>query len=138
MCYSIIPNISKKLVVLGLVATLSSCASSSGLHLLARNGTVTYSDTSWCLPGRLKRVMRQVAHKYGNVTVHSTHRSWWHNLKVGGAKRSMHRRCRAADFSVDGNMKAAYRYISRHASVGGHKWYPSGHIHIDAGAKRSW
>jgi uncharacterized protein YcbK (DUF882 family) len=138
MLYSNIPHLSKKLVVLALVATLSSCASSSGLSPFARNGTVTYSDSSWCLPGRLKRVMRQVAYKYGNVSVHSTHRSWWHNLKVGGAKRSLHRRCRAADFSVDGNMKAAYKYISRHNSVGGHKWYPSGHIHIDAGAKRSW
>ena len=131
------PNRTKILVVLGLVAVLSSCAS-SGLSPFARNGTVTYNDASWCLPGRLKRVMRQVARRYGNVTVHSTHRTWWHNLKVGGAKRSLHRRCRAADFSVNGDMEAAYNYVSRHTSVGGHKWYRSGHIHIDVGAKRSW
>ena len=131
-------KISGKLVVLGLVAFLSACSSVSGLSPFARNGTVNYNDSSWCVPGRLKRVMRQVAHKYGDVTVHSTYRTWWHNIKVGGAKRSMHRKCRAIDFSINGNMEAAYRFVSRHPSVGGHKLYPSGHIHIDAGAKRSW
>lgn len=125
---------SKCIMVLGIVASITSCASIPGF----RKGTVTYNDSSWCLPARLKRVMREVAYKYGNVTVHSTHRTWWHNRKVGGAKRSMHRKCRAADFSVDGNMQAAFQYIDKHPSVGGRKRYTSGHIHIDSGAKRSW
>jgi len=129
---------SRNLTVFVLAAFLSSCSSVSALNPFARNGTVHYNDSSWCLPGRLKRVIRQVAHKYGDVTVHSTYRTWWQNMKIGGARRSMHRKCRAIDFSVNGNMEAAYHFVARHPSVGGHKLYKSGHIHIDAGAKRTW
>ncbi len=124
----------KCIMVLGLLISFTSCASLPGF----RKGAVTYNDPSWCLPARLKRVLRQVAYRYGNVTVHSTHRTWWHNYKVGGARRSLHRRCRAADFTLAGNMQAPYQYVSRHPSVGGRKRYSSGHIHIDVGAKRSW
>ncbi|MCP4185861.1 MAG: DUF882 domain-containing protein [Hyphomicrobiales bacterium] len=105
---------------------------------MGNRDTVHYQGPSWCVPWRLKRVLRKVARKYGNVTVHSTYRSWWHNRKVGGAPRSAHRRCKAVDFSVDGNMGEAYFFVSKHPSVGGHKRYNSGHIHIDTGRKRTW
>ena len=127
----------KKIIVLFLVASLASCSSLPGFGFFSK-GTVTYNGPSWCLPFRLKRVLRQVARKYGNVTVHSSYRTWWHNRKVGGAKKSMHRRCKAVDFSVDRNTGAAYRYVSKHRSVGGYKRYRSGHIHIDTGTKRTW
>ena len=130
-------NIGFKILVLVLVSSLASCSSLPGFSFFSK-GTVTYNGPSWCVPFRLKRVLRQVARKYGNVTVHSTYRTWWHNRKVGGASKSMHRRCKAVDFSVDRNMGAAYRYVRRHRSVGGHKRYRSGHIHIDTGAKRTW
>ncbi len=129
---------SSKLIVLVLIGSLTACSSLPGFNLFSGRGSVTYNGPSWCVPFRLKRVLRQVARKYGDVTVHSTYRTWWHNRKVGGASRSLHRRCRAVDFSVDGNMRAAYRYVRRHRSVGGHKRYRSGHIHIDAGVKRTW
>jgi hypothetical protein len=131
-------RIATNLVALILVASLAACSSLPGFNLFGGGGTVRYNGPSWCLPWRLKRVLRQVARKYGDVTVHSTYRSWWHNRKVGGARRSMHRRCKAADFTVNGNMRAAYRFVARHPSVGGYKRYASGHIHIDTGAKRTW
>jgi len=127
-----------RFVVLALVLSLAACSSLPGFNLFAGKGSVKYNGPSWCVPWRLKRVLRKVARKYGNVTVHSTYRTWWHNRKVGGAQHSMHRRCKAVDFSVDGSMAAAYRYVSRHPSVGGHKRYRSGHIHIDTGPKRTW
>jgi len=127
-----------RFVVLALVDRLTACSSLPGFNFFGGQGTVTYNATYWCLPWKLKRVLREVAYKYGDVTVHSTYRSWWHNRKVGGAKHSMHRRCKAADFTVNGNMTAVYRFVSRHPSVGGHKRYRSGHIHIDTGAKRTW
>ncbi len=131
-----LPSIGSKLVVLLLVASLVACSSLPGFGLFG--GKVAYDGPSWCVPFRLKRVLRKVARKYGDVTVHSTYRTWWHNRKVGGARKSMHRRCKAADFSVKGNMRAAYRYVKSHPSVGGHKLYRSGHIHIDTGTKRTW
>ncbi len=126
-----------KILVLVLVSSLTACSSLPSFGLFG-GGSVTYNAPSWCVPFRLKRVLRQVARRYGNVTVHSTYRTWWHNRKVGGASKSMHRRCKAVDFSVSKNMSAAYRYVARHRSVGGHKRYRSGHIHIDTGAKRTW
>ncbi len=134
----IIQSLATKFAVLALVLSLAACSSLPGLNLFGGSGVVNYQEPSWCVPWRLKRVLRRVASKYGNVTVHSTYRTWWHNRKVGGARRSKHRLCMAVDFSVDGNMAAAYRYVSRHPSVGGYKRYKSGHIHIDTGAKRTW
>ncbi len=133
-----VARIGSNLAVLLLIASLAACSSLPGYNLFAGKGRVIYNASSWCVPFRLKRVLRGVARKYGTVTVHSTYRTWWHNRKVGGARRSMHRRCKAVDFSVNGNMRAAYRYVKRHRSVGGYKRYSSGHIHIDTGSKRTW
>ncbi len=125
-------------MVVLLSASLAACSSLPGFGLFAGKGRVSYDAPSWCLPLRLKRALRKVARKYGNVRVHSTYRTWWKNRNVGGARKSMHRRCKAVDFSVDGDMRAAYRYVKSLRGVGGHKLYRSGHIHIDAGAKRTW
>ncbi len=127
-----------KIIVLFMVAVLAGCASLPGYNLFGGKGTVTFKAPSWCVPFRLKRVLRQVAYKYGDVTVYSTYRSWWKNRKVGGAQRSLHRRCKAVDFVVDGNMSAVLRFVRKSRSVGGYKRYSSGHIHIDTGSKRTW
>jgi len=131
-------GLGSKVIVLFMVAVLTGCASLPGANFFGGKGTVTYKAPSWCVPFRLKRVLRQVAYKYGDVTVYSTYRSWWKNRKVGGAERSLHRRCKAVDFVVDGNMGAVLRYVRKSRSVGGYKRYSSGHIHIDTGAKRTW
>lgn len=125
-------------IILVACFAVSSCASMPILYKIGGKGEVRYQKVSWCVPGRLKRVLRRVAHRYGDVTVFSTFRSPWHNWRVGGAKKSYHRTCRAVDFKVNANMAEVYAYVKRQPEVGGHKRYRSGHIHIDTGPRRSW
>ncbi len=132
------PSLSRIALFLACALALSACASVPGLYRIGGKGTVTYTKASWCVPWSLKRVLRRVARKYGDVTVFSTWRSPWHNYKVGGAAKSYHKTCRAVDFKVDGDMAAVYRYVKKQRAVGGHSRYRSGHIHIDTGPKRSW
>ncbi|MEP0943932.1 MAG: D-Ala-D-Ala carboxypeptidase family metallohydrolase [Rhizobiaceae bacterium] len=129
-------------ILLALSLTLTACSSLPGLYRIGGKGEVKYSKASWCVPWKLKRVLRRVAYRYGDVHVFSTWRSPWHNWRVGGASRSYHKTCRAVDFKVRGaNMSAVYRYVKRQREVGGHKLYSArrgGHIHIDTGPRRSW
>ena len=135
-------NVRKIAAVLFLSLTLSACSSMPGLYLIGGKGEVHYSKASWCVPWRLKRVLRRVAHRYGDVMVFSTWRSPWHNWRVNGASRSYHKTCRAADFKVRGaDMRKVYRYVKKQREVGGHKLYThrrGGHIHIDTGPRRTW
>ena len=121
---------------------MSACASLPVLYKIGGKGEVIYTKVGWCVPWKLKRVLRRVAHHYGDVIVFSTWRSPWHNSKVGGASKSYHKTCRAVDFKVRGaNMNTVYKYVKRQSEVGGHKLYSrrrGGHIHIDTGPRRSW
>ena len=121
---------------------LSGCSSLPFLYTIGGEGEVIYQKMSWCVPGKLKRVLRRVAHRYGDVIVFSTWRSPWHNWRVGGASASYHKTCQAVDFKVRGaDMRAVYAYVKRQKGVGGHKLYSSrrgGHIHIDTGPRRTW
>ena len=122
--------------------TLTACSSLPGLYRIGGKGQVTYTKASWCVPWRLKRVLRRVAYRYGDVVAFSTWRSPWHNWRVGGASRSYHKTCRAVDFKVKGaNMAEVFRYVKKQSGVGGHKLYSprrGGHIHIDTGPRRTW
>lgn len=120
---------------------LAACSSLPGLYRIGGEGEVNYRGASWCVPWKLKRVLRRVAHNYGDVHVGSTWRSPWHNRRIGGASSSYHKTCRAVDFKVDADMGAVYEYVKDQSAVGGHKRYRSnrgGHIHIDTGPRRSW
>ncbi len=132
----------RPVAVMLVAITLAGCSSLPGLYRIWGEGEVRYQKASWCVPWSLKRVLRRVAHKYGDVIVFSTWRSPWHNWRVGGASSSYHKTCQAVDFKVPGaNMSSVYRYIKRQSEVGGHKLYPSrrgGHIHIDTGPRRTW
>jgi hypothetical protein len=101
-------------------------------------GTVRWSASSFCLDGRLREVINQVAAIFGPVKVNSTCRSRARNAKVGGATRSKHLTGDAADFSVSKNKPAVLTYLQRNSSVGGLKLYPGGHFHIDTGPRRTW
>jgi len=115
---------------------LTGCAGLSSLG--SRSATVTYNDTAWCLPLKLRRVLKRVARRYGPVTVHSTHRWWLENRRKGGASRSLHLQCRAADFSVRGDPSSVIRFLKSQRAVGGYKYYPGGFYHIDTGPRRTW
>ncbi len=129
-------------LILLLSLILSACSSLPGLYKIGGKGSVDYQKVSWCVPWKLKRVLRRVAHRYGDVVVFSTWRSPWHNRRVGGASSSYHKKCKAVDFKVRGaDMAKVYRYVKSQSAVGGHKLYSSrrgGHIHIDTGPRRSW
>ncbi len=131
-----------RMATLSALLFLAGCSSLPGLYRIGAEGTVNYQKMSWCVPWSLKRVLRRVAYRYGDVVVFSTWRSPWHNRRVGGASASLHKTCRAVDFKVRGaDMNEVYRYVKSQPAVGGHKLYPArrgGHIHIDTGPRRTW
>ena len=120
---------------------LTGCASTPYFYTWGGKGEIHWHDnTKWCLPGKLKRALRRTAHHYGDVHVHSTFRSPWYNRRIGGARKSLHKKCKAVDFSVKGaSMRDVYAFVQRQPGVGGRKLYPGGrHIHIDTGPRRTW
>lgn len=99
---------------------------------------VRASAPTRCLPGDLTGVVAQVAERFGEVRIMSTHRTKRHNRRAGGAPRSMHLSCRAIDFRVAARGRAVMAFLRDHPAVGGLKMYRSGLIHIDDGEPRSW
>ncbi|MGI9478966.1 MAG: septal ring lytic transglycosylase RlpA family protein [Hyphomicrobiaceae bacterium] len=87
-----------------------------------------------CLAPRLRRVIANVAARYGRVRVNSTCRSPRHNRRVGGARHSHHLTGNAADIRVRGNWREASYYLRN--AVGGYKHYGGGLFHIDLGRRR--
>jgi len=124
------------------VFLLSSCASGSGLGFWSflRPAKVTYKDTKWCVPWRLKTVLKRVARRFGPVTVHSTYRRPLENKRKGGKPKSFHLTCRATDFAIKGNPspRKVIRFLKSHWQVGGYSYYPRGFYHIDTGPRRTW
>lgn len=91
-----------------------------------------------CTPPALMAVIYDLAEKFGEVRIASTHRDSKRNARVGGARRSLHLECRAVDFMIGGRPKEVLEFLKNHASVGGYKRYPLGHYHIDNGPRRTW
>ena len=91
-----------------------------------------------CLPRQLVSVLHDVAERFGEVRITSTHRLPRHNARVGGARFSRHLDCRAIDFLASGNVRAVVDFLRAHPDVGGYRRYPGGHHHIDDGPKRTW
>ncbi len=101
-------------------------------------GHVSWAASGSCLPGQLKSVIAEVSQQYGSVTVTSTGRDAGHNRSVGGASKSYHLNCQAADLRVHGNVASAASFLRNHGSVGGFHHYGGGLFHIDTGPKRTW
>ena len=124
------------LIVAATGVPLSGCASVFGFG--TRTAVVNYQDTKWCVPRKLKRVLRNVSRRYGPVTVHSTKRWWFENWRKGGARNSLHLKCKAVDFSVPGDPNSVIAYLKSQPAVGGYKYYRTGFYHIDTGPRRTW
>lgn len=124
----------------GYVLRRSPFANMDELELAAvpRGSRIHYNAPSKCVPAKLKAVLKEVATKYGPITVNSTYRSPAKNRKIGGKKRSWHLKCAAVDFRVHASTKGLLSYLRRHPNVGGYKRYKSGFYHIDTGPKRTW
>lgn len=94
-----------------------------------------------CFPTRLRSVLNKVRARYGvTAIVSSGYRSKNHNRRVGGARRSMHMQCKAADIRVPGVGKYQLaRYLKTIPAVGGVGTYGcNGSVHVDVGPKRQW
>ena len=94
-----------------------------------------------CFPARLKRLLKKVSAHYGKkLRITSGYRSHRHNRRIGGARRSQHLHCTAADFYVPGvNKYALARYLKRLSGRGGVGTYGGNRtVHLDVGPRRSW
>lgn len=90
---------------------------------------------------RLRGLLGQISSHYGRpVQVLSGCRSHRHNRRVGGARRSMHLHCKAADIRVAGVSKSRLRrYALRLSGRGGVGTYCGRSIvHVDVGPRRTW
>lgn len=130
-------RLSALLAALALVAGLGGCSSIPGFGWLDRSD-VAYHDTKWCVPRSLKRVLVRVSDRFGHVTVTSTNRWWLENWWKGGASHSKHLSCDAVDFKVRGNPRRVIAFLKAQSEVGGYKYYPGSHYHIDNGRRRTW
>ncbi|NVK35627.1 MAG: DUF882 domain-containing protein [Rhodobacteraceae bacterium] len=99
---------------------------------------VTYDDTSWCVPRKLKKVLNRLTDRFGPVTISSTKRWWLENWWKGGARNSYHLKCQAVDFRVGGSPYEVIAFLKAQPEVGGYKHYSSGFYHIDTGPRRTW
>lgn len=86
-----------------------------------------------CFPGKLRTILAHIARQVGRrPLVTSGHRS-------SGRKRSMHRKCLAADIRVPGVSVRRIIAAARSApAIGGIGTYCNGIVHVDVGPKRHW
>ncbi len=98
--------------------------------------------SSWSrLHPQVRKTLAAVERKFGRpVQVTSGCRSRQANRKAGGARRSLHLDCKAADFKVAGVSKARLvRFVSALPGRGGVGTYCRNSIvHVDAGPVRNW
>jgi uncharacterized protein YcbK (DUF882 family) len=90
---------------------------------------------------RLKMLLAAVGRYFARpVMVTSGCRSQDSNREAGGARRSLHLACLAADIKVAGVSKLALmRYVVALPGIGGIGTYcANGIVHIDLGPRRSW
>lgn len=100
---------------------------------------VTWNDSRWCVPLRLKIVLNKVSQNFGPVKVYSSHRWLLENKRKGGKAKSYHLTCRAVDFAVGGNPYEVIEFLKSRSEVGGYSHYPAqGFFHIDTGPRRTW
>ncbi len=110
---------------------------SKGLGFAAANRGVSTS----CFPPRLRKLLKKVSNHYGRkLRITSGYRSHRHNRRIGGARRSQHLHCTAADFYVPGvNKYTLARYLKGLAGRGGVGTYSGNRIvHLDVGPRRTW
>lgn len=90
---------------------------------------------------KLRGLLMKIENHYGRpVIVNSGCRSIKKNRRVGGARKSYHLRCMAADIKVAGVSKTSLlRFVRRLPGRGGVGTYCRNSIvHVDVGPRREW
>lgn len=93
------------------------------------------------LDSRLQRLLLQIeSHFQRPVIISSGCRSTYKNRRVGGARKSYHLRCMAADIKMAGVSEGTLlRFVSRLPGRGGVGTYCRNSIvHVDVGPRRNW
>jgi len=94
------------------------------------NGQVYY----W--PDFFDRLQRARTEINRPVRINSAHRSWRHNLAVGGAPKSQHRKL-AVDIALCGHDRFALATACKAAGFTGFGYYQT-FLHVDLGRPRFW
>lgn len=117
--------------------------SAPGLARLAPNGLRVQRESVdvACLKPKLVKILRKLeSHFRKPVIVTSGYRSPSYNVKVRGARRSLHMTCAAADIQIEGISKWEIARVARAMpSRGGVGTYcHTKSVHIDIGPERDW
>ncbi len=105
---------------------------------------ITPTSASWKVNGlrpQLVKMLIKVQLHFGQpLHMVSGCRSKKHNRRVGGARRSQHLHCNAADFEIPGVSKFELAaYLKQMPGRGGVGLYcRSSYVHLDLGPKREW
>lgn len=118
-------------------------AAVGGLGRLSPNGLRLQTDSvdAGCLEPELVNILKQVERRFGRPPiVTSGYRSAAINRKAGGARRSLHMQCKAADIQVEGVSKFDLaKFLRTVPGRGGVGTYCRTHsVHIDTGKQREW
>ena len=85
-----------------------------------------------CLPAELRAVIADLAARFGDVSVVSTHQLNTVNHSAGSIREKLHQDCKAVDIRADrGGLDEIKAYLRTRREVGGLESYRNGIIHID-------
>lgn len=85
-----------------------------------------------CLPGELRSVLADVAARFGEVTVVSTHQLNTANHSSGSIRERLHHDCKAVDIRADrSRIDEIKTYLRGRPEIGGVESYRNGVIHMD-------
>lgn len=88
-----------------------------------------------CLPSELRAVLADVAARFGEVTVVSTHELNTANHSPGSTRERLHHDCRAVDIRPDrSRIDEIKAYLRSRREVGGVESYRNGVVHMDLAA----
>ena len=119
------------------VASAAALAGIGGRNLRTQHAKVSVG----CLKPELVAIIRRAERHFGrHAVVTSGYRSPKHNRRVGGARRSMHTSCKAADIQIAGVTKwKLASWLRAQPERGGVGTYcHTRSVHIDVGEKRDW
>jgi Peptidase M15 len=131
LSWSLAAAICSLFVILAPVPAHASQVAAQGAAVLGGHG----------LSPKLLELLRDVSRQFGRpVIVSSGCRSSHGNRRAGGAKRSLHLRCLAADIKVVGVPEAKVLRVARRLPTrGGIGTYcRNSVVHIDVGPRREW